>query len=183
MFLLRAKSQGRWYEPLQCPTMYTGMCRRKRSAFQSTRTRGFGLKGVGREITWCEFVVGLRFGLSWYFRQCTSNTRGVLTPNFGRYVPRQGEKWGAPDRIRAWKCWAPERARGARAWKCRALERARWARVWICRSPERTVGRIWLGSGRPLTPVLREIYDLRNLWLLGYLRMRQVFRRQVFRKG
>ena len=32
-------------------------------------------------------------------------------------------------------------------------------------------------------PVLREILHLRNLWLLGYLRMRQVFRRQVFRKG
>ena len=31
--------------------------------------------------------------------------------------------------------------------------------------------------------LLREIYDLRNVWLLGYLRMRQVFRRQVFRKG
>ena len=26
-------------------------------------------------------------------------------------------------------------------------------------------------------PVLREIYDLRNLCLLGYLRMRQVFRK------
>ena len=34
-----------------------------------------------------------------------------------------------------------------------------------------------------LRPVLREILHLRNLWLLGYLRMRQVFRRQVFRKG
>ena len=26
-------------------------------------------------------------------------------------------------------------------------------------------------------PVLRQINDLRNLWLLGYLRMRQVFRK------
>ena len=31
--------------------------------------------------------------------------------------------------------------------------------------------------------VLREILHLRNSPLLGYLRMRQVFRRQVFRKG
>ena len=32
-------------------------------------------------------------------------------------------------------------------------------------------------------PLLREILHLRNSPLLGYLRMRQVFRRQVFRKG
>ena len=32
------------------------------------------------------------------------------------------------------------------------------------------------------TPVLREILHLRNVWLLGYLRMGQVFWRQVFRK-
>ena len=56
--------------------------------------------------------------------------RGVLTPNFGRYVPQQSEKWGAPDR--------------ARAWKCRALEWAWGARAWKCRSPELTAGCLWL---------------------------------------
>ena len=38
---------------------------------------------------------------------------GVLTQNFGRYVPRQRGKWArAPERApgRAWKCGAPERA-------------------------------------------------------------------------
>ena len=40
-----------------------------------------------------------------------------------------------------------------------------------------------LALSGPWIPVLREIYDLRNLLPLGYLRMRQVFRRQVFRKG
>ena len=38
---------------------------------------------------------------------------GVLTPNFGRYVPRQSEQLArAPERApgRVWKCGAPERA-------------------------------------------------------------------------
>ena len=37
----------------------------------------------------------------------------VFTPKFGRYVPRQSEKWArAPERApgRAWKSWAPEQA-------------------------------------------------------------------------
>ena len=68
-------------------------------------------------------------------------THGVLTPNFGRYVPRQNEKWAS----------APERAPG-RAWNCvgsgTSLSRFElengglrnelepfWA--WKCESPER----------------------------------------------
>ena len=47
---------------------------------------------------------------------------GALNPHFGRYVPRQRKKWGAPERARAWNCRAPERAR---EWNCRAPERER----------------------------------------------------------
>ena len=53
---------------------------------------------------------------------------GALTPHFGRYVPRQRKKWGAPERARAWNCRAPERAR---EWNCRAPERV-WAWKWGC---------------------------------------------------
>ena len=84
---------------------------------------------------------------------------GVLTPNFGRYVPRQSEKWArAPERApgRAWKCGAPERAWAVLSLKIRGSgtslshfehENAGlrneldqfWA--WKCESPERPLTR------------------------------------------
>ena len=65
---------------------------------------------------------------------------GVLTPNFGRYVPRQSEKLAR----------APERAPG-RAWKCGAPERA-WAVLSLKMR----------GSGTSLSRFERENAELRN---------------------
>ena len=65
----------------------------------------------------------------------------ILTPNFGRYVPRQSEKLAR----------APERAPG-RAWKCGAPERA-----WSVLSLKMR------GSGTSLIRFERENANLRNL--------------------
>ena len=83
---------------------------------------------------------------------------GVLTPNVGRYVPRQTSQRGqvAPERapVRAWKWglqdelvpfWAckwgaPERAWSALAWKWDCPKLAR--RVWLTRSAENRTLRI-----------------------------------------
>ena len=82
---------------------------------------------------------------------------GVLTPNFGRYVPQQSEKWArAPERApgRAWKCGAPERAWAVLslkmcglwneldpfwAWKCESLELPGcvWLTLWPAANPRR----------------------------------------------
>ena len=90
-----------------------------------------------------------------YRKRAVSTRGGVLTPNFGRYVPRQSEKWArAPERApgRAWKCGAPERAWAVLSLKMRGsgtssslFERENanlrneldpfWA--WKCVSPER----------------------------------------------
>ena len=53
-----------------------------------------------------------------YLVQRVPTRGGVLTPSFGRYVPRKSEKWArAPEQApgRAGKCESPERprARGA----------------------------------------------------------------------
>ena len=77
----------------------------------------------------------------------------VLTPNFGRYVPRQSEKWArAPERApgRAWKCGAPEQAWAVLSLKMRGSATSRFERenaglrneldlfwAWKCESPER----------------------------------------------
>ena len=79
---------------------------------------------------------------------------GVLTPNFGRYVPRQSEKWArAPERTpgRAWKCGAPERAWAVWSWKCGAPERA-WAVLSVKMR----------GSGTSLSRFERENANLWN---------------------
>ena len=64
------------------------------------------------------------------------------------------------------KCWAPERARGARVWKCGAPERARGAaRAWKCGSPELTVGCVWLAlwpAANPGAPRQSEKRGLRS---------------------
>ena len=91
--------------------------------------------------------------------------RGLLRPpppDFGRYMPRQSEKWArAPERApgRAWKCRAPERAWAVLSWKMRgsgqSLSRFEhenaglrneldpfWA--WKCRESPELPGRVWL---------------------------------------
>ena len=100
-----------------------------------------------------------------YLSKIIQGGPGVLTPNFGRHVPRQSENLARPPErapCRAWKCGAPERAWAVRcsgtslsrferenavlwneldpfwAWKCESPERA-WSvlRAWKCVSPER----------------------------------------------
>ena len=84
---------------------------------------------------------------------------GVLTPNFGRYVPRQSEKWArAPDRAprSSVKMWGSgpslsrrpiERENAGlrtelepyRAWKCGSLELpgCAWLALWPAANPGR----------------------------------------------
>ena len=87
---------------------------------------------------------------------------GVLTPNFGRYVPRQSEKWArAPERApgQAWKAGLRIELEPFWAWKCGAAERAWYgferenASLRNCQDVHVSGWR----SGRPLTRSAAEL--------------------------
>ena len=129
---------------------------------------------------------------------------GVLTPNFGRYVPRQSEKLArAPERAprRAWKCGAPERAlRAVLSLKMRGsgtslsrFERENaghrneldpfWA--WKCESPELPGRR---GAKRSAEPAVGgdervEIKEISKMMVSGTAKSAQKCKMVMLRNG